>query len=530
MESRGRPSPARNRTVRRARGRSPAPLLPPLGLALALAAPAGVFGQAPDTPAGTLTLTLRPVRDGGPDVTAIEVRSELDPGPGAGDLLHLSAPVDYPGVAGVADRVRDLDVRDARGPVPFRVEDDPPAPGGFPFFRHWRAERPVEYPVTISYRSPVQPPGGPNGPPFGIRPTAGGVSGAGASFLVLPRGEYDVRASVRWDLGDLAPGSVGITTFGDGDFELTGSAADFMQGWYLAGPANRYPEQGDRDGFSAAWLGDAPFDAEREMAWAAGLYRYLAGAFGYLDPPRYRVFMRILDAPPYGGGTALASSFMLSRGPAGTGDDDGSPRVTFAHEMIHMWVGGIEAPQGVSSWFSEGLTTHYTRLLPMRGGFDPVDEYGRSVNEAFRSYFTSASRNLSADSIARLGFGDEEIRHIPYLRGSFYFADLDAKIRAASGGARDLDAVLGDLSERREHGERFDHDAWTRTVVREIGPEARDRFEAVILRGETIVPASDAFGPCFERRPARLAAAGRDVEGFEWVRVPGIPDEVCRGG
>jgi hypothetical protein len=51
----------------------------------------------------------------------------------------------------------------------------------------------------------------------------------------------------------------------------------------------------------------------------------------------------------------------------------------------------------------------------------------------------------------------------------------------------------------------------------------------VIVRGETIVPASDAFGLCYERRPARYpGAAGTLIDGFEWVRVSALPDERCR--
>ena len=63
------------------------------------------------------------------------------------------------------------------------------------------------------------------------------------------------------------------------------------------------------------------------------------------------------------------------------------------------------------------------------------------------------------------------------------------------------------------------------------GPTAREDFESVILRGDrTLVPPSDAFGPCFERRPTPAATvSGRERgPGFEWVRVAGKSDEECR--
>jgi hypothetical protein len=100
---------------------------------------------------------------------------------------------------------------------------------------------------------------------------------------------------------------------------------------------------------------------------------------------------------------------------------------------------------------------------------------------------------------------------------------------------------MQDVFRMRQSGARFDHEAWIAAVTKEIGPSARAEFERVILRGETIVPASDAFGPCFERRPAKMTPperAGRGgaptsnavapIDGYEWVRVTSIPDERCR--
>jgi hypothetical protein len=492
-------------------------------LAAATAASAAVRSVPGQDRPGVFDITLRPVRDGGPEVVAIDVRADLSGLPESrAEAFVLRAPIVYAGVPGIADRVRGLTVEDAGGPVDLRARDDEPAPGGFPYFRHWSAVRPVRFPVKLAYRSLVQPAGAPDGPPFGIRPAGGGVSGAGSGFLVLPEGDLAVTNRVRWDLSDLDPGSVAVSSFGEGDFELDGSPASLMGGWLLAGPAGRYPETGDAGGFSAAWLGTPPFDAEDAMSWAAGMYRHLGESFPHLDPaPRYRVFMRFLDTPPFGGGTALTNSFMLSRG-IGTGVAEAPPRETFVHEMVHLWVGGIQGPTGVTSWFNEGLT--------MRGGFTSVDEYGESVNETFRDYWTSPGRDLSADSIARIGFADSRIRHVPYQRGSLYLADLDARIREASGGARTLDMLLARIFVSRERGERFDRDAWVAAVEAEIGSPARDIFEAVILGGEPIVPASGAFGPCFERRPARLDDPEHVevLEGFEWVRLPGIPDERCR--
>ena len=497
--------------------------------ALGACASSGVSNQSASPDVGRrFEVVWRPVRDSTPEVTAIEVRQTLHSVRDTSAFV-LRAPITYAGVRGIADRVERLAVSDGAGPVPMSSPVDEPAdPGGFPYYRRWRAERPVRGAVVVTYRSLVQPPPG-GGPPFGIRAAAGGVSGAGSGFLVVPENQDTVLARVHWDLSDLAPGSTAVTTFGEGDFELRVPPEELMQGWIMAGPLGRYPEQGPRRGFSAAWLGTPAFDVRQEMAWAAGMYDFLTTSYRYLDPaPPYRVFIRVLPSGGRGA-TALGNSFMLSTGPAAPGAAARAPRATMTHEMGHMWVGGIQGPIGVTSWFSEGLNTYYTRLLPMRGGFDSVSAYGRSINAAFRDYYTSRARNLSADSIVKIGFNDNEVRHIPYERGSLYFADLDSKLRAASGGRRNLDSLMQEVFVRRERGERFDHAAWIAAVTKELGPSAREQFEAVILRGETIVPAPDAFGPCFERRPTTWTLdGGRQVEGFEWVRVPSIPDARCR--
>lgn len=491
---------------------------------LAGAASALAFGAQA---APRLETVLKPVRDGGAEVVAIEVRSVLTQGEG----LVLSAPVTYAGVRGVADRVQGLTVTDAKGAAPLASVDDPAAPGGFPYFRHWTAQRPVSYPVTISYRSAVQPAGAPQGPPFGIRPSGGGVSGAGAGFLVLPEKVGEAQLKLRWDLSGLARGSSAVASFGDGDVALTGDPEKLRQAWYMAGPMGRYPKRGDVDGFSGTWLGQAPFDPAAELAWSGKLYQQLDKDFGYLKPaPRYRVFMRFLDTPPVGGGTALANSFMLSRGSAPRDPGAEGPRTTFAHEMIHQWVGGIESPGavGISSWFSEGLTTHYTALAPLRAGFSTVEQYGQQIDAMARGYWGSEARDWSAEKIAKAGFGSESIRHVPYNRGALYFADLDAKIRAKSGGKRRLDDLLAPMFIRREQGVTFDHEAWKAMVGRELGPEAVAVFEKVVLGGEMLVPDAGAFGPCFTREPATYEVGGAQVQGYRWVRVVSVPEKVCQ--
>lgn len=501
-------------------------------LAACKGAPEAVPMATPDAkPEAYYEITLRPELDGRGEVEAIAVTSRLQGGLKVGETrLKLSAPVVYVNVTGIADRILDLRVTDEAGPVDFTLEQDDPVPGGFPYFRHWTATRDVEYPLDISYRSLVQPEGGPPGPAFGIRPSAGGVSGAGAGYMIVPVNSESSLSYLDWDLAEFGPGAVGVTTFGEGRVEVKGPPAALMQGWLMAGPAAQYPPAEEETHFRAYWLGDFPFDVAEEMAYAKDLYDFFGEFFAYLDPaPDYRVFLRQLDAEPYGGATALGNSFMLSRGPARPDEAGGqAPRSTLAHEMIHMWVGGLSGEHALTNWFSEGLTTYYEYTVPFRAGRISIEEYISGLNGLSDRYYSNPARAMAAIEIGRVGFNDGRVRHAPYQRGALYFADLDSRIRAASGGARTLDMLVRDVFARRARGEtELTLEAWSDFVSEELGTEEEARVRALHIDGQLIYPAGDGFGACVRGAPAEIEVDGERFAGMRWTRVEGAAPEDC---
>jgi hypothetical protein len=469
-----------------------------------------------------LRVDLRPEVSSGA-VTAIAVSQELGQGPSLD--FRMVAPVVYPGAPGVADRLVDLVVTDAAGAVPLVVTEDAAVPGGFPYYRHWRASRSVSYPLKISYRALVMPPQSRGGPPFGIRAVGGGVVGAGPGFLLLPDIENKGRITVNWDLAAFGTGAIASSSFGDGSFTLQGSAKALNEGWFLAGPAGIVPF---KNGFGATWLGTPTFDAVAAMETAARGYRYLASTFPHLRPtPPYRVFMQFRPEKS-SGGTALLNSFMFWRGPLAPDEVARVPLSTIFHEMIHQWVGQIEGPVGVISWFSEGLTSYYEHELPMRGGFISLADYEASINRVSEDYETSKARNWSARKIAEVGFADEEVRHTPYRRSELYFHDLDARIRAKSRGKRNLDDLVFSVFRTRERGQVFDEARWIAMVVGELGPAEEARFRGLIIDGvDTLEPREDSFGPCYTKVAATYQRNGATVTGHRWVRNANVPDATC---
>ena len=476
-------------------------------------------------------VVLKPVRERGTDVTAVEVRYELIGDIGSAETLSVRSPIVYAGRTDMADSVAELVVRDEAGVVDLSAEDDPEDPGGFPYFRHWRADRPVTTPVTVSYRvSPAKSRS--RGPQFDFYAHDGGFSGGGMALFVLPEDLGEAAWSVSWDLSDLVPGSIAASTHSDGDFEVQGESDRLIQAYYMVGPIGHFDSPDEELSFHAYWLGQTPFDAPKEMAWVSEAYGYLRDFFQDDETPSYRVFVRALQGS--GGGTALHNSFMLAVEPGDPDSSAESPRGTIFHEMGHMFVGSLstEDPRGIP-WFAEGLNVHYARLLLLRSGLAPVSNYLESINSTSRRYYSNPYRNESAAELDRLGFstgvGEGSAQNVPYTRGSLYFASVDAKIRSASNGARTLDDVILPLFELRRNGEPLTEDRLIDALVQELGPSARDEFESIIIKGDLVVPNPGAFGPCFDRRPAVFTVDDRtESDGYEWIRVESISDEECR--
>ena len=476
----------------------------------------------------SIETTVRPVRAGAEEVAYVQVRTELR---GTIDQttrpLSFRAPIVYASVPEIANRVDSLTLRDASGAIPLTIENDPVNRGGFPFYRHWRAGRAVVPPVVLSYRTRGGVPK--LGPQFDLFTHGGGISSGGMALFVTPEGIATADMRVSWDLKDLAKGSTAASTNGDGNFRIVGSPEQLVQAYYMVGPLGVYKSKSIP--FSAYWLGKPAFEPLREMAWTERAYQAQRRFFKDTTAREYRVFVRA--AAGAGGGTALRNSFMLGTAPGNADSTRPGPRETLAHEMGHMFVGSVAAGgTGGATWFNEGLNVHYTRLVLLRSGLEPIESYLGSVNSTARGYYTNSFRNASADSLERVGFSagvaGGSAQNVPYTRGSLFFADADAKIRAATNGRRTLDDVMLPLFERRRGGETLTVDKLLGALAVDLGPSVRERFDAVLIRGETIVPDPNAFGTCFERRATTFTNQGQQMDGYEWVRKPGMSDQQCR--
>lgn len=473
--------------------------------ALAGLAAMTMFGGASawaETP--SLTVTLRP---GEIDVARGLGRMEVELAVSemrvqAGEPL-LTLPIVIANTDTIAASLSDLVVTDAKGAVPLTVRDDPVA---LVYARHWLAGRAVEGPVTVRYRAPIDntPPLRGSGPPYSLRTEGGGVSGVGNTFILLPETRADYRVAVRWDLAGLGEGASATSSYGEGDVDLgEGPAGRLSSTVFMAGSMKREPETVSNTGFSAAWLGETPFEARPLMAWTHRLHGWMSDFFAEPGEPPYRVFMRF-NPINAGGGVALTRSFLVTYGQATDPEDLKS---TLSHEMIHTWTQW----DGRGQWYGEGIAVYYQALLPFRAGLISADAYLADINDTARRYYSNALNDTPDDQIAPRFWEDSRIRVLPYDRGGVYFAVVNGKIRRASNGARSVDDLIQEVNRRRRAGETVDETVWISLLVGELGEEGRS-LHAAMKAGALMTPEPGDYGPCFTRGTGK---ARRFELGFE---------------
>jgi carboxypeptidase C (cathepsin A)/predicted metalloprotease with PDZ domain len=398
-------------------------------------------------------------------------------------------------VESVAKKLTDFSAADTQGALTLVSQDDAatdPAAN-----RRWVATRAVRGEVTIHYRAPIDnaPQVRGSGPPFGIRTEAGGFSGLGRLFVILPCADQPYHIKLRWDLAALGSHASAMSSFGHGDIDLPSSRTSRVaDAYFMAGALHRYPQNTRQGGFASAWLGSPPFDATQLMAWTAKLNGWYTHFFGGDASSPYGVFMRYNPVNP-GGGVELPNSFVATFDEHTRADD---LQLTLAHEMLHTWGPRLQPEGFLTQWFPEGTAVFYQRVLPLRAGLLSPQRYLDDLNKSAVRYYTNSLISAPNQEIGKRFWEDTRIRVLPYDRGSFYFAVVNDQVRKASGGKRSLDDLILDLARRERHGEQVDGAGWVTMVEKQVGPMARTTYESM-LAGGVMLPDSDAFGPCFER-------------------------------
>ncbi|WP_293404281.1 hypothetical protein [Phenylobacterium sp.] len=456
---------------------------------MAAASPWTAVAQAP-----AVSVVLKPLAANG-EISQVEVRQSVSGFAAAAGQTLFTVPARVTTILGQPYAEADIVARDEAGPLPLAMAVAPAEPGYPLEMRTFSPRRATQGAITLSYAADVTPAMSPRrpGPSYDLRGADGGFGGAFFSFLLLPA---DVPADFKldWDLSAAPAGARGVSTLGEGAVSLSGPTGGINTIFLLGGAVQGYAPPGER--FSAYWIGRPPFDPQTASAWSARSYRVLQDLF--VDPaaPPYVLLMRPFARPRDGGG-ATNGGFMLEYGLGQMSDV--SRRIMFTHEMVHHFVGSLSGDTGANAWFGEGLAEFYKIRAPLRAGLISLDEAAAEIAVMTGAYYNSSVVDAPFAELGRRRWADGAAQSAPYNRGFMYFVDLDAAVRARSGGARSLDdLVLAMLASRRAGG-AYDEAKWRDLLRAELGEAGPARLDAM-LAGDLIVPPADAFGPCLARR------------------------------
>lgn len=383
-----------------------------------------------------------------------------------------------------AQPVRDMVVTDAAGTAPMecRTTDD----GSL----EWRSVRGLKGEVKVSYRIPVENiPLVAGGPAVQLRVDGDGFSAQGNFLIAIPQIAKPYRIAIDWDLAAMGRGAIGVSSYGDGNVEIPAGPIARLESIALTGGVMRRYVSGP---FEAVWTGTPNFDPYPTMRWVARLHRWMSAFWRADGEPPYRVFLRF-DPMNAGTGTALTHSFIATYGKGVTGDN---LRPILAHEMTHTFTESDD----MQKWYNEGIAVYYgsTMLTPWLGGLSSTDQFLAHLNEFAGTYYTDAKRSTPEDQVLPNFWKDTRIRVLPYDGGAMYFAALDGMERSASGGKRSVGDLIQTMNARMEAGLPLSDAVWVGLLRKEMGP-AGPALHVKMMSGGLVVPASDAFGPCFRR-------------------------------
>ena len=438
-------------------------------------APVATTPPKAENAARTLEVRLAPTRDGGSEVVAIDVSMRFSVPPvDFGEARPLVFRLDD---AQVED-IDELTARDAEGSLAL-VRDEGDGSDAALAPTAWRAERRARGPVTVSYTRKLA---GTGAAPLSA--SAGGFVGIGRAFLLVPETTEPHVMRVRWDVAGLGDGASGASSLGAGDVEVSGSPTALAGATWAAGSLHRVTierpatREGEGASFAVTSLGRGVFDVLDAGAWAS---RAWVSVRPLADAPlgHFELFLRSSGSAGRRFDAAVAGRSAIAVGDEGLTFGWPEKRV-LGRAMARASLG-----YSVTGWFDEGFVSYFAVDVLRRAELVTARDVLAEVDARATRYFSSA-----------------EVRAED--RGMLFAAELDARIRAKSGGKRSLADVAREIAPKAGEGEaqavlprRVPETALREAITKELGAEGETRFAAVIGKGGAAEVPDDAFGPCF---------------------------------
>jgi predicted metalloprotease with PDZ domain len=375
--------------------------------------------------------------------------------------------------------------------------------------RIWSPARASEGPVTVHYRAKVSQEMM-AGPSWELRAEPRGFSMAGNTVLLLPDDATPYRVKLNWDLSALPAGARTLDSL-PADSETAPVTADTLrETYYMAGNLFMSPLG---HAFRAASTADTPYDQMELLNWSAKAYDKMYAFFGPPQRPTFTVMFRGSKISRISG-TELPGALQATM-MADTPID--KVELLASHEMVHVFMGGLD-PQ---SWFEEGLAVFYQNRAPFMTGLIDEDAYIADVNETARTYYRNVRFDMPMKEAEQSFWTDARARLQPYVRGGLYFSLVNAKLKAATHGKRNLDSVMREFIADRNAGKSVTVADWLKLIARDLGPAAEADYQAMMDGKKLFLPA-DAFGPCFKQAKERVPVFELGFDTISLMKSPRI--------
>ncbi len=215
----------------------------------------------------------------------------------------------------------------------------------------------------------------------------------------------------------------------------------------------------------AIW-GEGCYNIERILADTTKIIETEAAIFGGLPYDRY-LFLLLLSANSFGGLEHKSSCTLIYSRLGLCAEETYQKYMSLvAHEFFHLWNVKRIRPKGLevfdydqenytdSLWLSEGSTSFYDLIIPLRAGIYDAKCYLSKVSESITQFQTTSGRKVqplsesSFDAWIKLYRPDANSRNSQmsyYLKGELVSFLLDLTIRAQHQNRRSLDDVMRQL-------------------------------------------------------------------------------------
>lgn len=134
-------------------------------------------------------------------------------------------------------------------------------------------------------------------------------------------------------------------------------------------------------------------------------------------------------------------------------------------------------------------------MVPLRHGLIDETTFLSEVNTAARLGYANPFHHLTLREAARLYWTDFRAQRLPYVRGMFYLADLDARLRQ-SRRQHSLDEVVRQVHVQQRAGHQVDIQEWCAIVTRLLGQDERAQVQSLVFSPEGR-PGDGTFGSRF---------------------------------